>query len=92
MAKSKPFMPDMSVFANEVKCIVATCMERLSEENRATLEGGFGSDFSSHALFEWLDRQTDAAGVKAYNGTEQTVWRHRVGRCACRPRIDRRKK
>lgn len=90
---SAPWSADVTVFEVTKRCIVAECAADLSDEDRATFEAGLASHHSSHAIFEWFDTRTvEGSTEKAYHGTEQTVWRHRVGRCGCRPRVNYVKK
>lgn len=72
--------PDLSVFDREKRCVVAAWVDdELTDDDKATLGAAWTSRYSAHAIFEWLDERD-----MPY--TEQSVWRHRVGRCGCRPR------
>lgn len=71
---------DLSVFDKKKKCVVSQWVAgELDEEQSATFHAALESRYSAHTIFEWL------SNLGMYY-TEQTVWRHRVGRCGCRPR------
>lgn len=79
MTKPSP-SPDLSAFERPKTCGLIRWLDaNLSEEDRATLEAAFDSDYSARAIWEWLyDRKC--------RHTQQSVWRHRAGLCPCRPR------
>jgi hypothetical protein len=72
--------PDLSEFKRQKKCLVSRWWEtNLSADELETLGAAFDSTLTVGAIFLWLcDR--------GYEFSEQSVWRHRVGRCPCRPR------
>ncbi len=72
---------DLSVFEKNKQCVVARwTTDELDEEQSAVFDAALASRYSAHTIFEWLV----SLGMTDY--TEQTTWRHRVGRCGCRPR------
>ena len=73
-------MPDLSVFERPKKCGFARWIETtLCDADKALLEVAWESHYSAFAIHEWLEER----GVPT---TLQSTWRHRVGRCPCRPR------
>ena len=78
--KNAPKSPDLSVFDRPKVCGVAAFVNaHLSDDDKVIFEAALDSKYSSHVIWLWLaERGLDLA--------MQQVYRHRMGRCCCRPR------
>ena len=79
MAETTP-KRDLSAFERPKRCVLAKWIDsELDAADRDTLSGAWDSHLTAYAIHAWLEERDNPF-------TEQTTWRHRMGRCACRPR------
>ena len=77
--KNAPTSPDLSIFDRPALCGLAKFVKSdLSPEDTELLEAALDSRYSSHAIWLWLSE-------RGFRLTDQVVYRHRTGRCGCRP-------